>query len=102
MPTNEERRQVAARLRSLDDGMWGNYGEEYDDLRWACKCDSGEYVKDRLVDLIEPEPERTCERLARGDSRDLYTYWVCSECNGSMPSPSNYCPNCGCRVEVVE
>lgn len=45
--------------------------------------------------------ERTCERLARGDSRDLYTYWVCSECNSSMPSPSNYCPNCGARVKEV-
>lgn len=106
MPTNDERREVAARLRdystrNFDESSPWLYMSKALTGSFTAYDDASDLFTD-LAELIEPEPERTCERLARGDSRDLYTYCVCSECNGSMPSPSNYCPNCGARVKEGE
>lgn len=70
MTSNEERRDVAARLRELDASKWSCFGQEFDaliiaSLMTACGCNFGQdwqdiELKDRLADLIEPEPERTC------------------------------------------
>lgn len=61
MPTNDERREVAARLRDFESlrpvfkdsnicGFLEALGVGYMDWKGVC---------DRLADLIEPEPERT-------------------------------------------
>lgn len=85
MATNEERKQVAARLRLLD------YPPESRDMFLV------------LADLIEPE-ERTC--------RNESGYWhlfECSNCgceveggdeygHNSSHGSFNYCPNCGNKV----
>ena len=63
---------------------------------------------DRLADLIEPEPERTCRDVGDGDK------FVCSKCGASfdyegrwdeptfwvddVAAAVEYCPNCGARV----
>lgn len=105
MPTNDERRQVAARLRNalLTEGA-SKYAIEHDceehyaiaevvfsNLRRLLGFDenySVHAVANRLADLIEPE-ERTC-RVVEGK---------CDAC-GFKPVifASNYCPNCGARV----
>ena len=66
MPTNDERRDVAARLRELDTSRLYDGMDEVCALEDACGCDVGQdwqdmELKDRLAELIEPEPERTCE-----------------------------------------
>ena len=101
MPTNEERRDVAARLRNYESlresfkespicGFinalgFGGY------LDWKGVCN-------RIANLIEPVPERTCR--FRNDGRGIL--WCDAEgCDYEMddyfPIP-NYCPKCGAKA----
>lgn len=122
--TDEERCEVAARLREL--------AEDYekvpvlsiiaacelpapvDDAFMACGIGRAVYATEicgRLADLIEPE-ERTCRNTA-GKPFAGYRMFSCSECGaylevdgdtdanlfagGERPMP-RYCPNCGAKV----
>ena len=128
MPTNDERREVAARLRELpcipsELDQWK--GRElflepsrYDEADYAqihrillgClpaehmhPCDYEE-LHARLADLIEPE-ERTCRMEPTGDGSV-----VCSACRTEYTSRwlyegeyvERYCSNCGAKVEEGE
>lgn len=102
MPTNEERREVARRLRELPTDMY-EVEElwEMKGLDTCCKdqtdyylihfalfkcfpvdhmhpCDYEE-LHMRLADLIEPEPERTCHVEKYHPESELY-FETCSEC----------------------
>lgn len=106
--TNDERREVAARLRE--------HAKTARRVGYACvlknctseeECDGfgiegceGCFNKSlaRLADLIEPEPERTCRVLREmvdldGERMTSYTCCFCQPGWGN-----NYCPNCGARV----
>ena len=105
MPTNDERREIAARLRdyeSLQPQLWAFLDalgvEGYID--W-------EGVINLLADLIEPE-ERTCRMTKKGNEFVLAGWWECSECGPVYP-PCNdeiavwalqKCPRCGAKVVV--
>ena len=123
MPTNDERREVAARLRELPIDMyeveerWEAEGLVTDchdqtdyflihNVLFGClpaehmhPCDYEELHR-RLADLIEPE-ERTCRMEPTGDGSV-----VCSACRTEYTSRwlhegeyvERYCPNCGARV----
>ncbi len=110
MTNNEERREVAARLRGMADSR---YCDTKNTLVLACALfavsgvdaasGTAEDIMRRLADLIEPEPERTCEfdSQACGKRR-------CNRCGAfvSVDSvwdcfsriPVRYCPNCGAKV----
>lgn len=116
MVTNEERKQIAARMRQFktsDTSSPWDYLEKLDEiigLDYSCE-ETGE----RLADLIEPEPERTCkphgewERTSQlqecqrvlcdcghelgMDTRRGFPIKIVNFCE--LP---NYCPNCGARV----
>lgn len=99
MPTDEERREVAARLRRIEIKSWHDGIDEVCALEDACGCSIGQdwqdiELKDRLADLIEPEPERTCRW------KHIEGTWFMSECGERYDRviPDNYCPNCGARV----
>lgn len=112
MISDDERREIAARLRFTDHNMTWSEGcfciaydvgaatigdEHYDVLAFA----------HALADLIEPESERTCKNIA-GDPKDFY----CSECTafirGTMVDDLycchpigkviSHCPNCQSKV----
>lgn len=114
MPSLDERREVAARLREeaelhkegfdplalidclgididgelFNDG-WHRYPERITFETWQ-----------RLADLIEPLPERTC-RVERMEIDEFGRYFYLS-C-GHMQMTHNtsalpYCPNCGAKV----
>lgn len=60
-------------------------------------------VAERLADLIEPEPERTC----RMEYDTVHGDFVCSECGAWVRTDAartlcgsslKYCPNCGAKV----
>lgn len=122
MPTNEERREVAAKLRVLADEntvtatpnfnhvLFGALGGEppvppsnptLGDLEAYDKA-----LLYRLADLIEPEQERTCRMEVNwdydGDCPAYYRDYVCSECKDNFIyykySRVSYCPNCGAKV----
>lgn len=108
MPTNEERREVAAKLRNYE-----NLRESFKEspicafinalgfggyLDWKGVCS-------RLADLIEPEPERTCKiKHWNNASGVAFTRGECSECGGYLMEnavtcePRPYCPHCGAKV----
>lgn len=88
MPTDEDRRKVAARLRRTERERtnW----EALEEL--ACR-----YSAHELADLIEPEPERTCRLTPRYDGGEVAAY-ECSACWSAVPKGAKYCPSCGARV----
>lgn len=119
MPTNEERREVAARLRNYENlreslgespicAFLDALGVGYLDWKGVCN---------RLADLIEPEPERTTrlELLAtevdeNGDALAVGVH--CALCGlldeevvGADPDNWmlwRYCPSCGAKVIANE
>lgn len=109
MMTNEERREAARRLRELagrTDGMTD--GQFVDELAYAIEiggsCDFDSVLVNRLADLIEPEPERTCRNVCDGrEVRVLRMQWHLLDRERAMGEWAHvreprYCPNCGARA----
>lgn len=102
MATNEERRKVAARLRTLASHAPADEEMVLD----ALDLYPGEFVEGfdpvcvrRLADLIEPEPERTCSIVRENVDLDgsCMTDYSCG-CFNNEGWNHNYCPNCGAKV----
>ena len=114
MINDDERREVAARLRELEVHCWYDGMDEVCALEEACGCDVGQdwqdmELKDRIAELIEPEPERTCKmELVKNGS--IYSVWRFSCCgyeysenntdSGATELPGTRCPNCGAKVVI--
>lgn len=99
MVTNEERREVARKLRkqanklgpNMDAHEFANYTADVLDVDENMTWYGMEL---RLADLIEPEPERTCEMVDNG--REL----CCSACDWRHDYDDEpvYCSGCGAKV----
>ena len=97
MPTDDERREVAERLRN-----WESFRETFMESPICAVIDAlgvegyldWRGVFELLADLIEPEPERTCRW------KHIEGTWFMSECGERYDRviPDNYCPNCGAKV----
>ena len=112
MPTTDERREVAARLRELyPDDVLPPSSQVRIDICYTIGCGfgqehQGEKIHKRLADLIEPE-ERTCRMEIDwdydGDCPAYYRDYVCSECKEDFiyykSSRVSFCPSCGARVK---
>lgn len=124
MPSDSERREVAARLRNFEQ-LRGVFRES----NICAFCDvlgvgymDWEHICARLADLIEPEPERTCHAITTAKPfSKTYELHVksCSSCGYIFESESrrrmppyygemsairattlpNYCQCCGAKVE---
>lgn len=124
-PTDEERREVAARLResrSFVDGLGkcGMTQNALDTFERILECIGYETgnVFDFLADLIEPDPERTCRAEVlrfREDDDSQSACLVCSACGEKLRyreaaaddgEPDYellpYCAGCGARVEGAD
>lgn len=106
MTSDDERREVAARLRKaiglrkFAEALGFNWTDDSD---WGWKD-----VSNLVADLIEPEPEGTCRDVGGGCK------FVCSKCGASfdyegrwdeptywvddVAAAVEYCPNCGAKV----
>lgn len=106
-PTDEERREVAARLResrSFVDGLGrcGMTQNALDTFERILECvgyETGD-VFDFLAGLIEPAPERTCMPIMPPYEPGVEEIPVCSECGRQMfiEDGDAYCPRCGAKV----
>lgn len=109
MPTNDERREIAARLRDNRDSITPHSLIDYIfDDPW--RHNAREDVADRLADLIDPE-ERTCRNIANEIYKEFGEPFICSECGADPHDGENFfcgfssvehdwrfCPNCGAKV----
>lgn len=73
MPTNEERRIVAARLRRFKSDDVSSYSEYLEKLYEIIGINGCEETGDRLADLIEPEP-RNCATCPEIDNNDSFIF----------------------------
>lgn len=100
MISDSERREVAARLRSLDVHDWNDFMDEVDSLETAIGCSIGQDWQDqnwwhRLADLID---RPTCKPVI---PNEMEGYVFCHQCGteiGEYGVP-NYCYNCGIEIE---
>lgn len=118
-PTNEERREIAERLRELADANRGPLGiERVQSLLGETQrilgtrgLKSVAHVIERHADLIEPEPGRTCRIEHAYAKGSAWPHAACSECGGSLSyydtvdeygedsaDTCPYCPFCGAKV----
>ena len=93
MPTNDERRKIAAELRENRDPLTPYNLVDYifDDPWNHDRCGD---VADRLADHIEPEPERTCRMIDNGVELCCS---VCDRRHGYDDEP-DFCMGCGAKV----
>lgn len=102
MPTNEERREVARKLRGEKCGFAGWVGAVYIALEVdgeTAGCD----MLDLLADLIEPEPERKAKSKPFPIEKDTgYFDTTKCECGYLNDVSATYCGQCGGVIEVVE
>lgn len=110
MVTDNERREVALRIR--EKGSISYYSDVFKLVMGheppfgTSAREDDESLAERLSDLIEPEPERTCRVKPVGNS------YMCLACRAvtnkkavSGMSSSfcvNYCPNCGAKIVGVK
>lgn len=96
--SDDERREVAENLRNLTIGYSIQYKEQFFDELAEVVVGFEDYhdfdvVLDKLADLIEPEPERTCHPVIEDETE------VCSNCGYDIDGYGwSYCPNCGAKV----
>lgn len=101
-----ERREIAENLRNMTVRGRCSYEEQFYELLGETvigSCDFYDFddVAERLADLIDPEPERTCLNMA--DNYDGMGF-VCSKCTRAVPEDEydpeidEYCSGCGAKV----
>ena len=119
MPTNEERRECAKKLREIEfkNNFFSPWCKAVETILDGKDCgeDDGTCNEDEcckrflkeIADLIEPEPERTCEILHDDNLSEQYGGPMarCSYCGAALPEefigPYYYCPCCGSKNKVV-
>ena len=107
MPTNEERSEVARKLRETSDEI--RYWCDINPYWYVMKCIYGDVeIHDdnelfyRLADLIEPEPERKAKSKPFPVEKDTgYFDTTLCECGYLNDVSATYCGQCGCVIEVV-
>lgn len=116
MISNDERREVAARMR--EQKPWSVFTDFKDCIGDLCDAvfdDEGDLndmfgLKKALAELIEPEPESICHKelmIAEAYTGAEVEYFGCSECGQWLSETDcyglgdgpNYCENCGCKVD---
>lgn len=97
MPTNEERREIAARLREVKTFAINRPIDELEALAFAVGCSICQehwrvHLADRLADLIEPEPICIANITFTAKQQEELFQRVMDELR------ENGCPNCGAKV----
>lgn len=107
MITNEERREIAAKLRNFENDDVGSYSEFCEKLDEIIRVPYPyQTTQQRLADLIEPEPEQTYQ-IDTSKYKNGGTV-SCGACGKRIPTKSRNtetveakyprCPWCGVKV----
>lgn len=108
MPTNDERRKAARKLRECRGG-WSSGECYYTIIRTlglpdTSREEGGHALYSAIADLIDPEPEQTCE-----DVSTEYGKFECSNCGCRITDTTYvenggvyFCPDCGKAVENAD
>lgn len=103
MPTDDERREIATKLRD----MAVRANPSWPALMEALKCPGRAVAVQYLADLIDPTDE-TCEADLTDviDARVLVREYECSKCGMSWETvwayDFAYCPYCGRLIEHAD
>ena len=109
IPTSDERREVAERLRATKaECDERGYPWMVEDLMQALGFgtyeDGDEGIFDRLADLIDPTCQIVTDQVDDGEWGAHETYVCCSNCDNQnmfdrfTRKPHRFCPCCGARV----
>ena len=110
MRTNEERREVASKLRDIEfkNNWFSPWCKSVETILDGKDCgeDDGTCNEDEcckrflkeIADLIEPEPERTGTPVLDDQG---WIMWRCSECGQPINRADNYCSSCGVKVTPI-
>lgn len=104
MPTNKERREVAARLRRKEPSSFETVFDVFREIGLAVNPKGGSFktLPLQLADLIEPEPERKAKSRPFPIEKDTgYFDTTKCECGYLNDVSATYCGQCGCVIEVV-
>ena len=84
MITDNQRREVARKLREPKESLLAHPDEELIRLRYETGCQRGQDIYEHLADLIDPQT----------------TPYICEKCGGEWPSDIMFkrCPYCGAEV----
>ena len=106
MISNDERREVAARLRKQK--PWSVFTDFQDCIGDLCDAvfdDEGDLndmfgLQKALAELIDQEPEHTCKIDGTYDDEfGIYDHLSCGHvAMRQWPEKTNYCENCGAEV----
>ena len=101
MITDEQRREVARKLREPKESLLAYPDEELIRLRRKTGCPLGQDFYEHLADLIDP----TCQLVGTTSEDGLYGPTIlhhelsCGHtCDTAWTEPPAYCYECGCRV----
>lgn len=97
MPTNEERREVAQLMREWEPKHGMLLWYDLANCLGIKTTMNARDALDMLSDLIEPEPERTCNRVKLYDAGGVW-YEGCSKCRNPLDDYDVYCSKCGAKV----
>lgn len=104
MPTNEERREIVARLRRKEPSSFETVFDVFTEIGLAVNPKGGSFktLPLQLADLIEPEPERKAKARPFPVEKDTgYFDTTKCECGYINDVSATYCGQCGCVIEVV-
>lgn len=110
MITDNQRREVARKLREPKESLLAHPDEELIRLRYETGCQRGQDLYEHLADLIDPQTtpyicENVYDENECGACRNGFKCSVCGvtveDCEGYYVHGTwNYCPKC--RREVVK
>lgn len=106
MVTREERREIAARLRGAKGDSSCFYPLVLHMMIWPQSTTfvDTRQLLNRLADLIEPEPERTCKIVSEHYYDDYDQYETELSCGHIIDTHDklelciSFCPKCGAKV----
>lgn len=91
-----DRELIIKAIRNEDKDVMADYGEEYG-TEWR-------FSEEKIIEIIMKVPAADVTPVVHGEwlcvETDDEQFFLCSVCNNKEYWESNYCPNCGAKMDV--